>query len=151
MYIHIYICRNVYVCSMNTHNYTQLLMCNHCVCVFSKKHMEKANCINICRPGSICSRWLCFASRRASLSVLHGRSSFLPGQDGRSCPFTSIHSHRTRHILGVLETWRNAWKARSRETMGSGVHTVDQLLVSCVALGRWHAMSIPVSLSVRWA
>ena len=32
----------MYICSMNTHNHTHLLMCNHCMCVFSKKHMEKA-------------------------------------------------------------------------------------------------------------
>ena len=42
-------------------------------------------------------------------------------------------------------------RARNWGTIGSGVHTLDQLLISCVAVGRGHAMSLPVSLSVKWA
>lgn len=45
-----------------------------------EKHMEKAHCINICRLGSICSRWLGFASTRASLSVSRAGSLFLPSK-----------------------------------------------------------------------
>lgn len=58
--------------------------------------MEKANCINICCLGSICSRWLGFASRRASLSVFQGWL-LLPSKRGRDVP---LHFHPL-----VLDDW----------------------------------------------
>ena len=68
--------------------------------------MEKANCINICCLVSICSRWLGFASRRASLSVFQGQL-LLPSKRGQDVPVHFEPLMQDRHFLGVVEMQRN--------------------------------------------
>lgn len=84
--------------------------------------MEKANCINICCLGSICSRWLGFASRRANLSVFQGQF-LLPSKRGRDVP---VHSEPLTQDHALLRRRRNAEKCLKCKKLGGGAFWSSQ-------------------------